>query len=184
MHTMIPGEIVSYDHKRQRATVQPRLSMMVDGKAMRAPQLIEVPFGHPKAGGFILHSPPKKGDEVFLISSSRSLDQSGDDASDVTDAPGRMHHLSDMVAIPGSYSKPKELKDMPEKGVYFGRDNGKAGLTIDDDGKVDFKQEGETLKRFLADFLKLFKDHTNGTLTNDQAADAQALMTRLDNLMA
>lgn len=183
INTMIPGKVVSYDRKRQKATIQPMLSQKIGEETVRAPELVEVPVSFPRAGGFVLHKPLKKDDEVILHFAQRSLDASGEDGSDADGAPGRMHDLSDAVALPASFSKPKEMANMPEKGIYFGRDDGKAGLTIDDNGKVDFKQEGDSLKAFLKDFLTAFRDHLQPA-AHDKVAVASQLLTRLDNLMA
>jgi hypothetical protein len=134
INTMIPGEIVSYDATRQKATVQPRLAMKVGDQTIRAPELMEVPYAYQRAGGVVWHSEPKKGDEVMLVASQRSLDRSGDDASDTSGERGRMHSLSDTVAMPSPYSKPKELKQLPD-GAYSGTEDGKTGMTVDPKGK-------------------------------------------------
>lgn len=184
INTMIPGTIVSYDPKTQTATIQPRLSMTIKGKTIRAPELLEVPVAHPRAGGHILHKTPKKGDEVMLHVAQRSLDKSGADASDTDHAPKRMHHLSDAVAHLSSYSKPARAKNMPEKGTFFGTDDGKAGTTMSEDGRFNHKKDGDDLKSILTEFMKVMKDHTNEGAKHDQAGAVAALISRLDKLMA
>jgi len=134
VNTMIPGAIVSYDATRQKATVQPRLAMHIAGELVQSPQLMEVPYAYHRAGGTVSHSPPNKGDEVMLVVAQRSLDQSADDGSDASGNRGRMHNLSDAVAMPSPYSKPKELKQLP-KGDYKGTEDGKTGITTDPNGK-------------------------------------------------
>lgn len=183
INTTLPGVVVAYDAKRQKATIQPRLKSKIGDQEVRAPELLEVPVAHPRAGGFVMHKPLKKGDEVILQFAQRSLDQSGDDASDVDGAPGRMHDLSDAIAMPASYSKPAELSNMPEKGVYLGTADGKNGLTISEGGKVDFKQEGDSLFKVILAFMETIRDHTNAGDAFDQAGDVAAQIDRLKKLM-
>lgn len=185
INTTVMGEIVAYDAKTQTATVQPRLSMMIGGEKVRAPELLEVPVGHLRAGGMILHKPPKKGDEVRLDASQRSLEDSATDGSDAMNNRGRMHSLSDMVATPAAYSKGKQLPDLPADRMHFGSEDGKSGLQMKADGTFDLVRGGDTVFKIMRDFCEAFRDHVHaGSPMSDKVAAANAIIARIDAMKA
>ncbi len=186
MHTTLVGEVVSYDAKRQKATVKPRLKQKIGDKTVEAPNLEEVPVQHPRAGGLILHKPLKKGDEVKLSFLSRSMDQSGDDGSAIDQHPGRMHDLSDAIATPTAYSKPKELPNLPADRMHIGKEDGSAGLQMKPDGTFDYVKDGDTLWTVIVDFLKAYKAHTHAGVPMDppHIAKAQELIERAEKMKA
>lgn len=185
INTMVMGEVVSYDPKRQKMTVQPRLSMMIGGEKVRAPELQEVPYSYPRAGGMVLHKPPKKGDEVMLIASQRSLDQSGEDGSDAENNQGRMHSLSDSIAMPAAYSKTKELSNLPADRMHFGSEDGKSGLQMKEDGTFDLVKGGDTVFKIMRDFAEAFRDHIHAASPkSDKVAAAEAIIARIDAMKA
>lgn len=185
-HTTLVGEVVSYDAKRQKATIKPRLKQTIDNETIDAPNLEEVPVRHPRAGGLILHKPLKKGDEVKLSFLSRSMDQSGDDGSAIDNHPGRMHDLSDAIAEPGSYSKTKELPNLPADRMHFGTEDGKSGIQMKEDGTWDHKKGDDTLWTVIVDFLKAYRDHKHNGVPMDppDIAKANALIQRAEKMKA
>lgn len=185
INTTAMGEVIAYDAKTQTATIQPRLSMMIGGEKVRAPELISVPVMHPQAGGIIMHKPLKKGDEVMLSFNQRSLDQSADDGSDADNNRGRMHSLSDAVATPAAYSKPKQLSDLPADRVHFGTTDGKSGLQMKEDGTFDQVKNGDTVFKIMRDFCEAFRDHVHaGSPKSDKVAAAEAIIARIDAMKA
>lgn len=202
--TMVPGKVVAYDAKRQKATIRPSLKHSVDGEAIEAPDLLEVPVAHPRGGGTILHTRLKPGDEVMLHVASRSLDQPVEDGEAASSHPGRMHNLSDSVAVPASISKGAELANMPNDGEHIGSTDGKRGMRVNDDGsttlhgggdggakmkidasgKVDLMNGGESLLAILRDLTTAFRDHLNASAPMDGASIAKAnqILTRLGTL--
>lgn len=186
MHTTLVGEIVSYDAKRQRATIKPRLKQKIGDETVEAPNLEEVPVQHPRAGGIIFHKPPEKGDEVKLSFVSRSTDQSGDDGSAIDNHPGRMHDLSDAIATLGASTKPKELPNLPADRVHFGTEDGKSGLQMKKDGSWDHVKGGDTLWSLIIDYLKAYKAHTHGGVPMDapHIAKADELIERAKKMKA
>jgi hypothetical protein len=186
MHTTLVGEVVSYDSKRQRATIKPRLKQTIGGKTIDAPNLEEVPVQHMRAGGLIIHKPLKAGDEVKLSFLSRSMDQSGEDGSAIDAHPGRMHDLSDCIATPCAYSKPKELADLPGDRLHFGTEDGKSGLQVKPDGTWDHGKDGDTLWTLIVDFLNAVKAHTHMLVPMDapHIAKIDELITRAEKMKA
>jgi hypothetical protein len=181
--TQVPGEIVSYDAKTQTASVQPKLTQKYGDQSLKAPELIDIPVDHPRAGTFILHKPPKRGDPVVLNIPHRSQVDYNSEGKEVDGAPTRMFNLSDARATLTGHPTSKPAKNMPEKGVYFGTEDGKAGITISEDGKIDHKQENDSLYKVILAFMETVRDHTNEGKKHDQAGDVSKHIDRLKKLM-
>jgi hypothetical protein len=68
VHTCMPGEIVSYDYTKQKASVKPLLKRAyVDGTYMPYPVINDVPVIFPRSGGASLTFPVTVGDTVMLV---------------------------------------------------------------------------------------------------------------------
>ena len=97
----MPGEIVKYDHKKQKADVRPHFKRKYnDGEIQSSPIIYNVPVWHPRAGKAFIHVPVKKGDVVQLIFSDRSLEKWLSTGKEGYPDDTRMHHISDAVAFP------------------------------------------------------------------------------------
>ena len=78
-HTAMPGRVEKYDSQRQKADVKPLLKRTVvnlDGTELseELPVIPDVPVVFPRAGGFFISLPIKKGDFVLLVFCERSID--------------------------------------------------------------------------------------------------------------
>jgi hypothetical protein len=85
--------------------------------------------------GYMLTFPIKKGDEGIAIVSSRSFDLWYDKSGAQEQGDARMHHLSDIMILPGVKSKKraKEVKDgVDDKGVQLRSVNGKHKYGVDE----------------------------------------------------
>lgn len=204
MLTTLHGKVVSYDAKRQKASIKPSLKHSIDGETIDAPELLEVPVAHPRGGGTIMHTRLKPGDEVLLHVASRSLDDPVENGDAASSHPGRMHNISDAIAVPSSISKGAELANMPTDGEHIGSTDGKRGMRVNDDGsttlhgggdggakmkidasgKVDLMNGGESLLAILRDLTTAFRDHLNASAPMDGASIAKAnqILTRLGTL--
>lgn len=104
MKVSMPAEIVSYDHKKQMASVRPYFKRKYnDGKTETPPIIYNVPVFQPRAGGAFVHVPIKKGHVVQLVFADRSLDGWLSNGKEAAPDDTRMHHISDAVAYPGAY---------------------------------------------------------------------------------
>ncbi|WP_350397625.1 Gp138 family membrane-puncturing spike protein [Methylorubrum podarium] len=185
INTTAVGIVRGYDPKTQTATVQPKLSMMIGGEKVRAPELQSVPVMHPRAGGVILHKPPKNGDEVMVHFAQRPLDGAIEDDEDMRgENTTRMHHISDAVAVPAAHSKGKQLANLPTDRMHFGSEDGKSGLQIKEDGSFDLVRNGDSLWKVVEDLATAFRDHMNGIAPNDKKAEAQAILDRVAKIKA
>lgn len=107
VRTGIPGQIEAYDASKQRADVQP---LILDGKLIggdrvveRLPVVTDVPIVF---GGTTRDRPTyelKRGDTVWLMMSSHSLDLWLQQGGEVDPKDDRRHNISDAVAIPGLF---------------------------------------------------------------------------------
>ncbi|GJE77292.1 Gp138 family membrane-puncturing spike protein [Methylorubrum suomiense] len=179
------GVVVSYDPKTQTATIRPKLSMMIAGEKVAAPELQSVPISHTRIGNFIIHGNLQGGDEVDLDYSQRPLDEAIEDGSDQSgNRSGRMHSLSDATARPAAHSKGKQLSDMPSDRMHIGSTDGKSGLQMKSDGSFDLVRNGDSLWKVIEDLAMAFRDHTNNDAENNKKAEAQAIVDRIAKIKA
>lgn len=180
------AKVVSYDAKRQKATVQPLLEQDFDGTKLRAPELQEVPVQHVRGGGVIIHKPLKAGDEVMLHFAGRSMNSTWEDGADTDRHPGRMADMSDAFAVPTGSTKGKELPNLPADRMHIGTEDGQSGFQMKDDGTFDIKKGGDTLLTLLVDYLKAYKIHKHGgvAMDPDDITKAQQLIDRAEAMKA
>lgn len=206
INTTLDGNIVSYDRATQRAVIKPKLERKFGDKTLEAPDLKEIKIAMPGGGGFGLHYDMKPGDPVTLQVRQRSVDKSQTEGGNTDNAPGRMHDLSDAIAMPGGGEDSKVMTNMPAGGFHVGTTDGKKGLQVRadgsaaivggadgsdklrvaPDGKVDLSAGGESLFQILQDFVTLFRDHTNlaAPLNPGDVAAANAILSRIANIKA
>ena len=102
VHTALPGQIISYDHTTQKATIQPCLKKSyLDGTMQEMPILNNVPVIFPRAGGASLTFPVVSGDTCLLLFIERSTDLWKSVGGVVAPNDPRKFDLSDAVAIMG-----------------------------------------------------------------------------------
>lgn len=102
VHTALPGQIISYDHTTQRATIQPCLKKSyLDGTTQEMPILNNVPVIFPRAGRASLTFPVASGDTCLLLFIERSTDLWKSVGGVVAPNDPRKFDLSDAVAIMG-----------------------------------------------------------------------------------
>ena len=106
IHTCIPGKIISYAPKTNRAVVQPTGNFKTaDGRAMPYPKIHNAPVYFPMGsdGKSGLTFPIKPGDGCLIVfSESQTTDFLSGEKSDCDDP--RRHSLNDAIVLPGLYS--------------------------------------------------------------------------------
>lgn len=175
---VLTGKVTGYG-AGQRAGIQPSLTRKFGDKTLTAPPLADVPVLHPRGGGFIFHVPLAAGDEVALIFADRTLDKAGADGSPSDGRPGRMHSISDAMAIPASHSASGAAEGMPDGKMHVGKDDGSAGLQVGTNGTADVVANGDSLMSMLDDLVTMFRDHLTAGAPHDKVAAAEALLTRI-----
>jgi hypothetical protein len=104
VHTCMPGEIVSYDYTKQKATVKPLLKRVyVDGTIASYPVINDVPVVFPRSGGASLTFPVVVGDTVMLLFSERTMDLWLNKGTESVSLVERQFSLNDAIAVPGLF---------------------------------------------------------------------------------
>ena len=160
LHTSLPCEIVSYDHAKNLAVVQPLLKRKYknEAEAVKLPIITNVPIAFQRMNDAHLRLPVKAGDTGHLIFNERSIDtwlvQGG--AIDPNDP--RKHSINDAVFYPGlnpnnktmsstAPSSSLELKyktayvEIAENGKIFLK-NSSSDVELASDGKITLKNSG------------------------------------------
>lgn len=150
VHTCMPGKIISYDKKTQKADVQPMLKRRIvhqDGSELleSLPPLTDVPVNFMRSAGFFLTFPITKGDLVTVHFSERSMDNYMSSLGEESDPDEfRAHHLSDAICVPGWYPFKRPIKDISGVNAVFGMDNGGMQIHITPDGEMHVKFDNES----------------------------------------
>ncbi|MEP9376213.1 Gp138 family membrane-puncturing spike protein [Aquabacter sp. CN5-332] len=207
MFTALPARVTAYDPGKQNGGMQPALKQTFGDQELTAPELQSVPLLHPRGGGFGIHFPMQAGDPVTLLFAGRSRDAFQSEGQSISNAPGRMHDLSDAVAIPGGYPDDAPMTGVNGTDFFAGSNDGKKGakvtpggkvsltggasgadkVIISAEGKIDLKGEtGDSLLQIFRDFMVVFNAHLNGGAAVDSAYQAQvtALIAKLDGIKA
>ena len=145
MWTALPGIVTGFDPVAITVSVQPAVQGSVrdesgKSKNVQMPLLVDVPVVFVCGGGFSFTYPIKDGDEALVVFSSRCIDGWWQGGESTPPPSGRMHDLSDGMAIVGPRSQAKKL-DPPvdTENVQLRTDNGKASLTMKPDYTIETK---------------------------------------------
>lgn len=178
MMTVATGRIGSAG-AGQRASVKPSLKRRFGDQVLEAPILEDVPVLFPRGNGFIFHPGVKSGDEVVLVFAARSLDQNAADGTDADGRPGRMHSISDAMAIPASHSATGAAQGLPADKLHIGTDDGKGGLQVGKTGTADVVSNGDSVLTIMTDLVTMFRDHLTAGFDHDKIAAANDLLARI-----
>jgi len=132
----MPGKIADFDSKAQTATILPLIREYIRGEWVEFPPLLDVPCFFPRAGGYCLTFPVKKGDECLVIFNDMCIDawwQSGDVQNQLE---ARRHDLSDAMALLGITSVPQAVKDYSVNSVRLRNEDNDSYFEIVDDTKT------------------------------------------------
>ena len=141
LHVALPGRVEKYDLAQQSADIKPlikRAFQTADGvEVLEAlPVIPQVPIVFPRAGGFFISLPVKKGDLVTLLFCERSIDKYTKGTGKDTDPVDlRQHEMIDAVAFPGFYPFSEAIEEASESDMVIGYDGGMQ-MTIDDAGAM------------------------------------------------
>lgn len=102
LHVMLPGVVKKYDHKEQRADVQPMVKQRyLDELDIETPIIVDVPVIFPRSGGASFTFPVEPGDPVMIIFADRDCDKWIIHEKYGVPEDHRQHSMIDAVAIPG-----------------------------------------------------------------------------------
>lgn len=103
LHTSLPAEIISYDHAKNLAVVQPVLKRKYkdEESAVEMPNISNVPVAFQRMGPAHLRLPIKPGQTGQLIFTERSIDAWLVSGGKIDPLDPRKHSLNDAVFYPG-----------------------------------------------------------------------------------
>lgn len=142
VHTAMPGNIISYDYKTQKARIQPSIRRVyLNGVTQDMPILNAVPIIFPRSGDSFISFPVNEGDSCLIIFCERSIDQWVTQGGQVTPIDPRQFNPSDAVAIMGLYpfSDAIPLQNNDD----FVISHAGSTITIKSDGEIDIKTAGK-----------------------------------------
>ena len=137
IHTMLPGEFLSFDATTGKAKVKALIKKKFeDGEVLEIPPMDEVPVLFQRTEKSIIYVPIKAGDKCMIMFSERSLEAWKKFGGSQDPRDRRKHHLSDAVAIPGLYSfaEPSQLTPNDLESILI--ENDKTRIRLKPDGKI------------------------------------------------
>lgn len=145
LHTMLPGQIISFDPTTQLADIQPQLKRKVGDDLINLPVLSQVPVRFLKSKDFVITFPLQEGDEVALYFIERSIDNWLEEGGIQSPNDTRRFDLSDAYAVPVLYSQKEIVTDFDPNNMVIKSTNGNAKITIKTDGTIEMETSGETI---------------------------------------
>jgi hypothetical protein len=179
-----PGIITSFDSDKQTVTVQLAIKEIIQisqkentyKKAIEIPEILDVPIIIPRAGGYSITLPVKKGDECLVIFGDTCIDSwwkrgcpEQTTGKYLTQDPAslRRHDLSDGFAILGCWSQPNVISEYSTDSLEIRTDDGNTKIKVKD-GEVtiisDSIKLGDTsgLRKLIDErIINLFNLHTH-----------------------
>ena len=153
------GTIQSIDYTKMTASIQIVFQQALsDGTYQTIPALTDCPVFTPQGGGFSLQFPIAKGDAAIVLFADRNIDNWFSSGGVQVPADGRLHSLSDAIAIVGINSLASPLQPAPSSSEA--RFTDKAGTTKVgiSGGKVTIAgASGKTLLTVLEDLITQIK---------------------------
>lgn len=162
VNTCMPAIIESYDPATRTCSVKPALMRKYeDGTLVERPLISDVPVLFNQGGKLSITYPLKKGDDVLLIFSQRSLESWKNKTGVVDPKDARKFHLSDAICIPNNprpssivnaasadktvVQMDKSIIEMSENGTVVIK-NGVGSITLDQTGKITCSANGKLME--------------------------------------
>ncbi len=166
LRVAIPGIVESFDAAKQTVSVQPAITENIQAgeaavKATQLPILTDIPICFPRAGGYSITLPIKKGDECLLVFADMCIDGWWQSGGVQDQMETRRHDLSDAFAIIGTTSQPRRVGGYSPENLQIRTDDSSivieldknsssvnikcnGDLSIDVGGNISIKAAGET----------------------------------------
>lgn len=183
INTCLPCQILTYDYKTQRASVQISLNKkFINGTEQAAPIVSNVPVVFPRSFSASLTFPLLPGDPCLLLFSQRSLDSWKKIGGQITPDDFRKFDLSDAIAIPGLYSFNQESPAPNNSDVSLKL--GQVEVRLQPENKLAIGNQTTEVLKVISDLLGYLS--TSLTTSNgapiDKATDYAALKSSIDAL--
>lgn len=138
VYTSIPGHVLAFDPKTQRAQIQIGIQRVdIDGTAWVPAPIVDVPVAFP-GDDFILEYQIDPGCEGIVMFSQRCIDgwkQTGGAADNPT---ARFHNQQDAMFVPGIRSLPNVIQGFSNNGIKLRNKDGSQYAWLKNDGSLAF----------------------------------------------
>ena len=182
VHVSLPASIEKYDGIK--ADVRPLLKRQLrdaDNTEFELPIISNVPVIWPSTANSEIILPLKAGDTGTLLFCERSLDTWLVQGGAVNPKDFRKFNLSDAQFFPGLRPFDKTTAFDPDRLVIR---NGKATITLKDDGKIQVKNDSEELLDLLDQLLQALLDARTNTLLGPQPLVPPTLFSAIKTKLA
>jgi hypothetical protein len=134
LRVSLPGIIEDFDASKQTATVRlairEKVNIDFQPVDVEIPLLLDVPIVVPRAGGYIITLPVKKGDECLVLFSDMCINSWFTSGGVQNQERRRRHDLSDSFAILGPWSQPRVLDGYSQSGIQIRSEDGETFLEV------------------------------------------------------
>lgn len=157
------GKITAFDGTKRTAQIQILFKRVLPGGSTQSlPLLVDCPVLTPQGGGGALQFPIKAGDQCLVLFSDRRIDEWLQNGAEAAPGDGRMHDLSDGIAIVGLNALNSSLPAYPTDKVVLSYQGSRFELTstgwnfVGDGGaEIDLVGEIVTIKNATTTLLTL-----------------------------
>jgi hypothetical protein len=115
-------EVISFDPGKMRVTVKPLSKYLDGGEYKSQPQILDVPVGYTKSGGFIIRPWFKKGDIGNVVYLDHDIDRVAETGQECKPNTERNHSTSDAVFIGAIVPGNKPMSGIPDEAVVISND--------------------------------------------------------------
>jgi hypothetical protein len=168
------GRIISFDGTKKTAKVQILFKRtLLDGTVQSLQPIVDVPVFTLQGGGASFQMPIAAGDQCILLFSDRRLDEWMQNGAEAVPGDGRMHDLSDGIALVGINAQNSTLPSYPTNKVLVSYQGSRLEISatgaklvstgtaeIDLDTLVGIKNGATSLKLLLNNFIVLLEGLT------------------------
>lgn len=156
VYTSIPGHVLTFDPKTQRAQIQIGIQRVdINGVAWVLPPIVDVPVQFP-GDDFALEYEINPGCEGIVHFSQRCIDgwkQTGGTADNPT---ARFHNQQDAMFVPGIRSLPNVIKGFSNNGIKLRNKDGSQYAWLKNDGSLAFGNAQASLNITADGLINLF----------------------------
>ena len=149
LRVAIPAIIESFDAGKQTVSVQPAITENIQvgeeaTKATKLPILTDIPICFPRAGGYSITLPIKKGDECLLVFADMCIDGWWQSGGVQDQMETRRHDLSDAFAIIGTTSQARKVAAYSTENMQIRTDDGNIVIELEkSSGNVNVQCKGD-----------------------------------------
>lgn len=181
------GKITSFDRAKKTASIQILFKRVLpSGSVESLPLLVDCPVLTPQGGGGALQFPIAAGDQCLVLFSDRRIDEWFQNGAEAAPADGRLHDLSDGIALVGVNSLASSLATYPTDRVVLSYQGsrfeitatgwnfiGTGGAEIDLSTVVTIRNSITTLNTLIGAFLTALEGlQVNGPISLTPASVA------------